>query len=74
RKIDVVVLDMVMPEISGKDAYIQMNEIDPHVKVLLASGFKQDERVSNVISLGVNGFIQKPYTLEKLINAIQKIS
>jgi two-component system cell cycle sensor histidine kinase/response regulator CckA len=65
-----VLLDMSMPVMSGKEAYIKMKAINPELKVLLASGFRQDDRVEEVIKLGVNGFIQKPYTLKGLARAM----
>ncbi|MCP4136857.1 MAG: response regulator [bacterium] len=74
KEIKAVLLDMVMPKMSGKEAYIRMKEIDPDVRVLLASGFKQDERVEAVLDLGVNGFLQKPYTLAKLAEAINSVT
>lgn len=70
--IQLVLLDMAMPELSGKDTYLELQKINPNVNVLLASGFKQDQRVNDVLELGVKGFIQKPYTFEGLIQAIQK--
>jgi PAS domain S-box-containing protein len=73
RDIDMVLLDMVMPNMSGKDAYIEMKKIYPNVKVLLTSGFKQDERVKKVLELGVNGFIQKPYSIFDLSRKISEI-
>lgn len=73
KELKAVILDMSMPEMSGEDAFIFMKEIDPDVKVLLASGFKQDDRVKKIISLGVNGFIQKPYTFDKLVEKLEEI-
>jgi len=61
-----VILDMAMPEMSGKDTYIKMKEIDPFCRVIITSGFKQDERVEEALGLGAQGFMQKPYTLDKL--------
>lgn len=71
--IKAVLLDMVMPEMSGKDAYSEIKKIAPDVKVLLASGFRQDERVEAMLKLGINGFIQKPYTLKSLSKAIHRV-
>jgi PAS domain S-box-containing protein len=73
HEIDVAVLDMVMPRMSGKQAFIEIKKINSDAKVLLASGFKQDARVESIIGLGVKGFIQKPYGLVKLANSIYKI-
>jgi len=72
-EIKLVILDMAMPEISGKETYIRMKEIYPDLFALLASGFKQDERVKDVLKLGMNGFLQKPYTIQELTKAVQSI-
>jgi two-component system, cell cycle sensor histidine kinase and response regulator CckA len=71
-EIAVILLDMLMPKMSGKETYVEMKKIDPHLKVLFSSGFKQDERVEEVLRLGVQGFVQKPYTLQILSTAIHK--
>ncbi len=73
RDITAVLLDMVMPKMSGKQAYIELSRIKKEVKVLLASGFKRDSRVESILELGVKGFIQKPYALVKLANSIHDV-
>ncbi len=73
REIKAVLLDMVMPEKSGQESYIEMKEIDRNVKVVLTSGFRKDERVEEVLNLGVKKFIQKPYTLETLTHIFAEI-
>lgn len=65
-----VLLDLIMPKKSGKEAFLEMKQINPRVKVLLTSGFRQDERVDDVLAQGVRGFVQKPYTLWKLSAAM----
>jgi PAS domain S-box-containing protein len=71
--IDLVLLDMLMPEMNGKDAYLEMKKIDPGIRAILSSGFRMDERVEEVMKLGVQRFVQKPYTLEKLCATIQEV-
>jgi len=73
NEIKAVMLDMVMPEMSGKEAFIKIKEIEPNVSVLLTSGFRKDQRVEDALSLGVKDFIQKPYTLEKLSEAVYRL-
>ncbi|MCP4717494.1 MAG: response regulator [Deltaproteobacteria bacterium] len=73
REFKAVLLDMIMPKKTGKDAYIEMKKINPDLKVLLASGFKLDEKAKTILKLGVQGFLQKPYTLERLAKALDKI-
>lgn len=73
NEIKVVLLDMVMPRMSGQQTYIEMAKIDKNVKVLLVSGFKQDDRVEAILKLGVKGFMQKPYTLAALANKLSQL-
>jgi DNA-binding NarL/FixJ family response regulator len=70
REINVILLDMIMPKKSSKNAYLEMKKIDPNLKVLLASGFKHDEWAEAVLPLGVQGFVQKPFRLDTLAKAI----
>ncbi len=71
--IDAVLLDLVMPVMSGKETYFALKEINPRVKVLFSSGFRQDARVEEIMAAGANGFIQKPYSLYNLSQGINKI-
>ena len=71
--VSLVLLDMVMPGISGLDVFRELLKIDPDVSVLLTSGFHGDERVREAISLGVKGFIQKPYTMEALSKKLSEL-
>jgi signal transduction histidine kinase/CheY-like chemotaxis protein len=73
REIACVLLDLVMPQKSGEQVYLEMKKIDSRVKVIMTSGFKQDERVTFALAQGVNAFIQKPYTLEKLSEVIKEV-
>jgi len=72
-QVKLVFMDMAMPNMSGKDAYIEMKKINPAVKVLLTSGFKFDQRVKEALALGVNGFIQKPFSMVDLSRRIHEI-
>jgi len=73
QNIKAVLLDMVMPKMSGKQAFIELIKINKNVKTLLASGFKKDSRVESILQLGVKGFIQKPYGLIKLANSMYDV-
>lgn len=73
NEIKLVILDLSMPIMSGKETYIKLKEINQNVKVLLASGFLRDDRVENLMQLGVNSFIQKPYTLQKLTREVHRL-
>jgi len=71
--IDIVVLDMVMPNIGGGEAYDRMKEINPDIKVLLSSGFSVDGEATEILERGCNGFIQKPFTIKDLSAKIREI-
>jgi PAS domain S-box-containing protein len=73
KNIQGVVLDMSMPEKSGKETYIELKKMDSNVKVLLTSGLKTDPRITETMSLGVKYFLQKPYTLFELSTAVSEL-
>ena len=73
-EIKCVLLDMAMPVMSGKEVYLELKKINPDVKVLLTSGFRQDGRVQETLTLGINGFIQKPYSILELSKKIKEIT
>ncbi|MEE9402721.1 MAG: PAS domain S-box protein, partial [Desulfobacteria bacterium] len=71
--IDMVLLDMVMPNMGGGDAYDRIKEINPDIKVLLSSGFSIDGEATQILERGCNGFIQKPFTMKELSTKIRGI-
>ena len=62
-EIDLVVLDMIMPGMSGSDTFDQLRRLDPDVKVLLASGYSLNQRANQILARGCDGFLQKPFDL-----------
>jgi PAS domain S-box-containing protein len=74
KEISAVLLDMIMPKMSGIDVYRKMRIIDNDVRVLLTSGFRQNEIIEKFLQEINSGFIRKPYSIEKLITEIQKLS
>jgi two-component system cell cycle sensor histidine kinase/response regulator CckA len=71
--IHIVILDLIMPEMTGGETYDQIKKINPHVKVLLSSGYSKDSRATEILARGCNGFIQKPYTMKGLSLRIREI-
>ncbi|MBI5897548.1 MAG: response regulator [Desulfobacterales bacterium] len=72
-EIDLVILDLILPAMSGKDIYYRLKEIRPRVKVLISSGCAQDSQAEELIANGCVGFIQKPYNIEALSTRIMGI-
>jgi CheY-like chemotaxis protein len=73
QKIAMVILDLIMPEMSGGDTYNRLKEIDPHVKALLSSGYSLDGQAAEILNRGCDGFIQKPFGLEELSEKLRQI-
>ena len=71
--IDIVILDMVMPNMGGGDAYDCMKEINPDIKVLLSSGYSIDGEATEILERGCDGFIQKPFRVNELAEKIKEI-
>lgn len=72
-KIDLVILDMVMPDMNGGDVFDRLREINPRATVLLASGYSIDGRATDILNRGCDGFIQKPFSMEDLSDKINSI-
>jgi two-component system cell cycle sensor histidine kinase/response regulator CckA len=66
EEIELVILDMIMPGISGSGTFDRLREINAEVKVLLSSGYSINGQAREILDRGCNGFIQKPFSLEKL--------
>ncbi len=64
--IDAVLLDMTMPNMDGKTAFREMRRIDPEARVILCSGYNEQEATSHFTGKGLAGFIQKPYQFNHL--------
>lgn len=73
REIDLVIIDMIMPEMNGRDAFLEMKRINPDIKAILSSGFSMDEESQMMLTEGVMGFIHKPYRKSDLIKKIKEI-
>ena len=72
-QIDLVLLDMVMPELNGHEAFFKLKKLDPNVKVLLSSGYVNEEDARDVLHAGAAGFLQKPYRMFDLAEKIRQI-
>ena len=73
NKVAFVILDMRMPGMNGYEIYHQLKKIQPKVKILLASGYAGDHSEKGLISIGFDGFIQKPFDLKQLSEKIEDI-
>jgi len=71
--IDMVILDMIMPGMSGGETNDRLKEINANIKILLASGYSINGQAQEILDRGCNGFIQKPYNLKEISLKISEI-
>jgi len=71
--IDIILLDMVMPGISGGETFDKVKTINPEAKVLLSSGYSIHGEAKEILKRGCDGFIQKPFNLEQLSQSIREV-
>ena len=71
--IDIVILDLIMPDLGGGKVFDRLREINPAAKVLLSSGYSIDGQATEILRRGCNGFIQKPFTTNELSKKIRDV-
>ena len=69
--IDFVILDLTMPHMDGEQCFRELRQLKPDVKVLMSSGYNEQEVTQKFVGKGLAGFIQKPYKLSALKEAIR---
>lgn len=70
KHISLVILDMLMPKMGGKETLLRLMECNPDIRVLILSGFNQHGTVDELEKLGAKGFLQKPYLCQELSRAV----
>lgn len=68
--IDLVILDMIMPEMSGEETLNQLMGLDQNLKIIISSGYSINGKVSDLLKCGAIGFIQKPFNMTQLAEAL----
>lgn len=72
-KIDMIILDTIMPEMGGNETYEKLKEINPGIKVLLSSGYGINDPAVQILANDCDGFIQKPFNLVDLSKSTREI-
>jgi two-component system cell cycle sensor histidine kinase/response regulator CckA len=72
-RIDLVLLDMIMPGMSGGETYDNLKSLDQDVKALLSSGYSIDGQAVAILDRGCDGFIQKPFKIKQLSQKLREI-
>ncbi len=63
EEINLVILDMIMPEMNGLETFLELKKQNPDVKVLLSTGYSIDEKAQEMLRQGCKGYILKPYSV-----------
>lgn len=70
--IDLVLLDMIMPRMGGKETYAKLKELREDVRVLLTSGYSINGQVQEILREGIQGFVQKPFNFKQLAHSVRQ--
>ena len=68
-----VILDLTMPHKDGEQCFRELKQLDPLIKVIISSGYSEQDVTQKFIGKGLSGFIQKPYTLATLKLALDRL-
>jgi signal transduction histidine kinase/ActR/RegA family two-component response regulator len=71
-EIDLVILDMTMPGMGGRETFEKLKEMNPSVRAILSTGYAADERARQMLAMGVKAFVQKPYRIDDLASAVRR--
>ncbi|MBT0663632.1 response regulator [Geobacter pelophilus] len=72
--IGIVILDLTMPHMDGEQCFRELRQINPEVRVIMSSGFNEQEVTQKFVGKGLAGFIQKPYKLSELRKVLMNLS
>jgi two-component system, cell cycle sensor histidine kinase and response regulator CckA len=73
KEIDLVIMDLIMPEMGGEACLQELLRIDPGVKVLVASGYSADISMRGPLEVGAKSFVSKPFRLKELLRQVRKV-
>jgi CheY-like chemotaxis protein len=71
--VDLIALDMIMPEMNGRATYEELKKINADVRVLLVSGYSLNKQIEELLELGCKGFIQKPFDIIELSRTLRDV-
>ena len=74
HEIKFVLMDLTMPQVGGEEAFRELRRIDPKVKVIICSGYNEQEVSQKFVGKGLAGFLKKPYLLDSLQRMIQQVT
>lgn len=73
QRISLVILDLIMPQMGGKKCLEGLLELDPEVRVLIASGYSGDGPMSEVLDMGAKAFMRKPFDINQMLKTVRAL-
>ena len=73
KEIDLVILDMTMPGLSGGETFDRLRAINSSIRVLLSSGYSLEGQAQEILNRGCSGFLQKPFSLDTFSRKVREI-
>ncbi len=73
QTIDLIILDMIMPRLGGRETFFGLRQINPQANVIIASGYCTNDEIQAILSEGVRAFISKPFRRSKLLQTIAEV-
>jgi PAS domain S-box-containing protein len=73
ERIVLVILDMTMPSLSGEETFRKLRQIQPEVRVLLTSGYNEQDATNHFVGKGLAGFLQKPFRMDALVAKVAEV-
>ncbi len=73
KRVDVAIVDMIMPRMSGVDCIREIRRIDPELRVILSTGYDFTNKTQHLISSGITDFLQKPFRESDLLKAVGRV-
>lgn len=73
EEIDLIILDLIMPKLDGEKTFKKVRSIYPNIPVILSSGYALNGQATQIMKMGCNGFIQKPFDIRELSKKIREV-
>jgi two-component system, cell cycle sensor histidine kinase and response regulator CckA len=73
ERIDMVILDLIMPGMGGRECLAELLRICPQLKILVASGYSGDASVNECLDLGAKSFVSKPFRVQHLLEQVRRV-
>ena len=70
REVSLIILDLIMPEMNGRDTFAAIREINPQARVLLSSGYSINGQAQDLLRVGALDFLQKPFLRQALLEKV----